>query len=575
MHKYLFAGFAGLLVSYSAAAQAPVTAVVPDASAAIRTPAAPAEPRINGPRVYGARPGHPFFYHLPVTGKRPLTITAEGLPEGLKLDAATGNITGKAPKAGEYNVTFTATNDAGKGSAPLRIVIGQTICLTPPMGWNSWNFFAGNIDDEKIRGAADAMVATGLIDHGWTYINMDDRWEGVRDAKGNIQSSDKIPDMKGLADYIHGKGLKIGLYSSPGPLTCARAPGSYMHEDRDAATYGAWGMDYLKYDWCSYGIVADRLREEKYAELLPGDKGDQLRELVNEDFVLAARRFGGNVRILPQTEAFKELEDKCAKLTKQQCAARKKEVTSQIEALNADAAKANPAMAAEIPLDIFKAPYAKMRSSLDKVNRDIVFSFCQYGMGDVWKWGDKTGGNLWRTTGDISADWKSVESHGFGQNGLEQWAGPGHWNDPDMLEVGNGNLTPDENYMHMTMWCMLSSPLLIGCEMPKMSPFIVSLFSNDEVLAVNQDALGKQGWRAKQDGQKEVWMKPLADGSTAVAFFNRADGPADVSVQWGELKLSGAQAVRDLWRQKDLGVQDSGYSVKVAAHGAELFKVGK
>jgi len=207
------------------------------------------------------------------------------------------------------------------------------------------------------------------------------------------------------------------------------------------------------------------------------------------------------------------------------------------------------------------------------VDRDIVFSFCQYGMGKVWEWGAATGGNLWRTTGDISANWPSVESHGFNQNGLEPYAGPGHWNDPDMLEVGNGKLTPDENYTHMTLWCMLSAPLLIGCDMPKMSPFIVSLFSNDEVIAVNQDPLGRQGWRATQDGQKEVWIKPLADGSTAVAFFNRGDTAADVSVQWSELYLAPTQWVRDLWRQKGLGMQQTGYSVNVAAHGAELFKL--
>jgi alpha-galactosidase len=194
-------------------------------------------------------------------------------------------------------------------------------------------------------------------------------------------------------------------------------------------------------------------------------------------------------------------------------------------------------------------------------------------MGKVWEWGTATGGNLWRTTGDIQDNWPSVEWHGFNQNGLEPWAGPGHWNDPDMLEIGNGKLTPDENYTHMTLWCMLSAPLLIGCDMPKMSPFIVSLFSNDEVIAVNQDALGRQGWRAARDGQKEVWIKPLADGSEAVAFFNRGNTPADVSVHWSQLQLTGPQSVRDLWRQKDVGVQKTGYTVNVAPHGAELFKV--
>ena len=572
MNKPLLAAAAALLLPLAGLAQGPSPA--PDYTSAIRTPPAPAAPRINGPRIYGARPGHPFFYHLPITGRRPITVAAEGLPEGLSLDAATGNITGSVSETGDYAVTFTAGNGAGKDTASLRIVIGPTICLTPPLGWNSWNCFGPHIDADKIRGAADAMVATGLIDHGWTYINMDDTWEGKkRDDAGNIVSSTKIPDMKGLADSIHAKGLKIGIYSSPGPFTCAGAIGSWQHEDQDAATYAAWGMDYLKYDWCTYSSVAAPIREDKYAELLPQDKAEELKSLGIESGVLDARKWHHDPATLPQSDALKETAAKSAGWTQEQIGARMKEIQSRIEALHAEARKLAPAKVAALEVEIDKEPYRKMRDSLDKVNRDIVYSFCQYGMGKVWEWGAETGGNLWRTTGDIGATWKSIEGHGFNQNGLEKWAGPGHWNDPDMLEVGNGHLTPDENYTHMTLWCMLSAPLLIGCDMPKMSPFIVSIFSNDEVLAVSQDALGKQGWRATQNGQQEVWMKPLADGSLAVAFFNRADSPADVSVQWSDLKLTGPQLLRDLWRQKDAGIQETGYTINVAPHGAELFKV--
>ena len=558
------------LLPWAAAAQTPAT--MPDYTSAIRTPPAPVTPRINGPRVYGARPGHPFFYHLPVTGQRPITITADGLPAGLTLDGSTGNITGAVAQAGEHAITFTASNAAGKDTASIRFVIGPAICLTPPLGWNSWNCFRGNIDEAKIEGAANAMVATGLIDHGWTYINMDDRWEGTRDAAGNIHSSAKIPDVKALAAYVHGKGLKLGLYSSPGPLTCAGAVASYNHEDQDAATYASWDVDYLKYDWCSYGSIADTLREDQYAELLP-DKAAQLKSLAMEDADLAVRKYKHDPGMLPQSDALKQIETQSAGMTKDQIVARMKVIDAQLADLHAQAQKLNPGKTAGIEVELDKAPYIKMRASLDKVDRDIVFSFCQYGMGKVWEWGAQTGGNLWRTTGDINDNWPSVESHGFNQNGLEQWAGPGHWNDPDMLEVGNGNLTSDENYTHMTLWCMLSAPLLIGCDMPKMSPFIVSLFSNDEVLAVNQDSLGKQGWRARQDGQQEVWMKPLSDGSTAVAFFNRADVPMPVSVQWADLKLGSSQSVRDLWREKGLGVQPLGYTASVAPHGAELYKV--
>jgi len=562
----LLASATALLIPWSVIAQAPSGTRPPDDTGAIRTPPAPDFPRINGPRVYGARPGHPFFYHLPVTGRRPITITAQGLPKGLTLDSATGNIAGAVATAGEYAVAFTASNSAGKQAAPLRIVIGRTICLTPPLGWNSWNCFHGNIDEKKIRGAADAMAAAGLINHGWTYINMDDRWEGQRDAAGNIHSSSSIPDMKALAAYVHGKGLKIGLYSSPGPTTCAGAPGSWQHEDQDAATYAGWGMDYLKYDWCSYGMVEDTAREALYAGLLPPDKANEIKSLSAENIALATRKLHQDPAYLPRTVAVRQIEEQSANATKDR-------INARLEALHAEARALAPGAVGAIDLEVDKVPYRKMRASLDKVDRDIVFSFCQYGMGKVWEWGAETGGNLWRTTGDIAPAWNSVESHGFNQNGLDQWAGPGHWNDPDMLEVGNGSLTPDENYTHMTLWCMLSAPLLIGCDLAKMSPFIASLFSNDEVLAVNQDALGKQGWRARQDGRAEVWMKPLAGGSLAVAFFNRGDSAADVAVQWSALKLNGPQFLRDLWRQKDIGVRAAGYSVNVAAHGAELFKV--
>ena len=569
----LFAAAAVMLLPLAARAQAPSASPAPDYTSAIRTPPAPATPRINGARIYGARPGHPFFYHLPITGQRPITVTAQGLPDGLTLDATSGNITGAVAQAGDDSVTFTAANAAGKDTATLRFVIGPTICLTPPLGWNSWNCFHGNIDQEKIRGAADAMVATGLIDHGWTYINMDDRWEGERDQAGNIQCSTKIGDIKALADYIHGKGLKAGLYSSPGPLTCAGAAGTFQHEDQDAATYASWGMDYLKYDWCSYGSIADILREDQYAALLSPDESKELGSLTMENAVLGMLRTRHDPALLPQSGLLKDIAAKSAGMSRDQIVARIREIAARRTALLAEAKKNAPDKVAAIELESDKTPYRAMRASLDKVNRDIVFSFCQYGMGNVWEWGAETGGNLWRTTGDINDNWKSVESHGFNQNGLEKWAGPGHWNDPDMLEIGNGNLTPDENYTHMTLWCMLTAPLLIGCDMPKMSPFIVSLFSNDEVLAVSQDALGRQGWRAKQDGQTEVWEKPLADGSMAVAFFNRGEAPADVSVQWSDLKLSGPQTLRDLWRQKDAGGQDAGYTVNVAPHSAELFKV--
>jgi alpha-galactosidase len=540
-------------------ATAPATQTAAQRTAAILTSPPPPTPRINGPRIYGERTGKPFFYAIPATGDRPMSYAADGLPAGLLLDAKSGFITGSTTAAGHHQVKLTATNTAGSASIVLDILIGDQVCLTPPMGWNSWNKFAGSIDDAKVRAAADAMVKSGLINHGWTYINIDDTWEikpgsddprlggPARDPQGRILTNKKFPDMKALADYVHSKGLKFGIYSSPGPLTCAGFEATYQHEDQDAQSYADWGVDYVKYDWCSYHGVARDLTVQRYAELSPQD-ADQIKSL------------------MPQLDKLNGKRKKTA------------EDQAQLAALHARLdpilARLDPAKKAQIDLDIFEEPYRLFRKSLDKVDRDIIFSFCQYGMGDVWKWGADAGGNTWRTTGDISANWPRIEKIGFNQNGLEPYAGPGHWNDPDMLEVGNGKLTPDEMYTHMTLWCLLDSPLLIGCDMTKMDDLTLSLFTNDEVLAVNQDSLGKQATRIEQDGQTEVWAKPMADGSVAVGFFNRGPNPATVSINWSDLKMTGSQPVRDLWRQQELGSHDSGCSVQVNSHGAALVQVG-
>jgi hypothetical protein len=462
--------------------------------AAILTPPESPQPRINGPSVFGARPGHPFFYHVPVTGRPPIILTASGLPAGLNFDAAAGEISGVAPQAGEYQVKLRAQNVLGGDEKTLKIVIGKKIALTPPLGWNSWNCFAEAVDDGKIRAAADAMERSGLIQHGWTYINIDDCWEGGRDAGGNIQSNGKFPDMKALADYVHSKGLKIGLYSSPGPKTCAGFEASWKHEEQDARQYAAWGFDYLKYDWCSYSDVVDKS--------------------------------------LPE-------------------------------------------------LDRLMKPYQVMEAALLKQDRDIVFSLCQYGMGNVWKWGAKVGGNCWRTTDDIEDTWDSMSGIGFKQNGHEKWAGPGHWNDPDMLVVGKvgwghlhpTRLTPDEQYTHVSLWCLLSAPLLIGADMSQLDPFTFNLLANDEVLAVDQDAEGRQASRKAMRGKTEIWAKTLADGSKAVGLFNCGEQAADVTARWADLGLRGKCQVRDLWRQKDQGPFAGSYAATVPPHGVRLLRV--
>jgi alpha-galactosidase len=391
-------------------------------------------------------------------------------------------------------VKLSAKNSKGKASRTLDIVVGDTIALTPPLGWNSWNCFAGAVDDAKIRTAADAMVSSGLIEHGWTYINIDDTWEGKRDANGMIQSNEKFPDMKALADYVHSKGLKIGIYSSPGPKTCAGFEASWKHELQDAQQYAAWGFDYLKYDWCSYSDVDD-----------------------------------------------KSLPDR----------------------------------------DRLEKPYKVMDAALRAQNRDILFSLCQYGMGDVWKWGADVGGNCWRTTGDITDTWRSMSGIGFNQNGHEKYAGPGHWNDPDMLVVGKvgwGNLhpthlTPSEQYTHISLWCLLDSPLLIGCDMAQLDPFTFNLLANDEVLEVSQDKLGKQASRIAKNGETEVWAKKMSDGSMAVGLFNRSEAATDVTVNWSDLGLTGKHRVRDLWRQKDIEAFETSFTANVTRHGVCLIRV--
>lgn len=459
----------------------------------VLTPKPSPKPGLNGARIFGVRPGSPFLFTIPATGQRPMNFAADGLPQGLTLDLRTGRITGSLEEKGAHLVKLRAQNALGTAERPLKIVCGDAIALTPPLGWNSWNCFGCDVTAANARAAADAMVASGLIEHGWTYINIDDCWEAGRDSQGNVLSNQKFADMKELTAYVHSKGLKIGLYSSPGPKTCAGHEGSYQHEEQDARRYADWGFDYLKYDWCSYGGIAPH---------------------PNHD-------------------------------------------------------------------DLVK-PYQVMRTALDKAPRDIVFSLCQYGMGNVWEWGAQVSGNCWRTTGDISDTWSSMSGIGFGQAGRQSYAGPGHWNDPDMLVVGYvgwsakvrpTRLTPNEQYTHISLWCLLCAPLLIGCDMTKLDEFTLNLLTNDEVLDVNQDPLGRQAGRVAKDGSLEVWAKDLEDGSKAVGLFNRGDDQATATASWADLGLTGKQSARDLWRQKDLGTASGQFAASVPRHGVVLVKL--
>src|SRR5215469_3164679 len=357
------------------------------------------------------------------------------------------------------------------------------LAATPPMGWNSWNHFHRNIDDSTVRAQADALVKSGLRDAGYLYVNIDDTWEGERDAQGFIHSNSKFPDMKALADYVHGKGLKLGIYSSPGPKTCAKYEGSYGHEEQDAQTYAEWGIDYLKYDLCS------------------------LRDMMKQ--------------------------------------------------------AGSPEAAHKMMIDA----YTKMHNALVKTGRPIIYSLCQYGDDAVWKWGASVGGNLWRTTGDISDKYSRMTEIGFSQAGLAKYAGPGHWNDPDMLEVGNGGMKPDEYRMHMSLWALLAAPLLAGNDLTKMTPETISLLTNREVIAIDQDQGGIQGERISAEGPVEVWARPLADGSKAVGLFNRHHLPMDVHVDFRQIGFNGQVKLRDVWNGLDLGKAEGEYHASVPAHG--------
>ncbi len=356
------------------------------------------------------------------------------------------------------------------------------LARTPPMGWNSWNHFAEAVDDRIVREAADAMVSSGMEAAGYVYVNIDDTWEKGRDARGNIVPNRKFPDMKALAGYVHGRGLKLGIYSSPGPATCGGYEGSYGHEEQDAKTYASWGIDYLKFDWCSAG------------------------------------------RIYPSSQ--------------------------------------------------MRPVYQKMGDALLHCGRPIVFSLCQYGMEDVWKWGPGVAGNLWRTTGDIQDNWKSMSTIGFNQGHLAPFAGPGHWNDPDMLEVGNGGMSVAEYRTHFSLWCMLSAPLMAGNDLRSMSADTRDILTNREVISVDQDPLGSEGTRLFARDGVEVWAKPLQDGGLALGLFNRNDAEATGSFTWAQVgRPSRPSAVRDLWQHRGIAASDDGFSASVPAHGVVMLIV--
>ena len=469
----------------------------PREKAVILTPKPPPTPRINGAKVFGVRPGHPFLFTIPATGARPMEYAVDHLPAGLKLDPHSGQITGALKDRGQHVVTFHVKNALGQAERRFKIVCGDGLALTPSMGWNSWYIWTDHVTDKIMRDAADAMVSTGLIDHGYMYVNIDDSWQvkpgsddpllggPPRDAQGNINPNKRFPDMKAMTAYIHNKGLKAGIYTTPAPVSCSKHIGSAKHEAQDARQFAQWGFDFLKYD---------------------------------------------------------------------------------------------PA---------WRPSAAEMGAILQKLDRDIVFNVVPNDMDKAPQYGRQLGLQSWRTEQDLAGRWDAMVQDVFclyGRNKLQQYSGPGGWNDPDYLSLGylSGgqsaparltSLSPNEQYAYVSLWCLLTAPLILSGDITRLDDFTLSLLSNDEVLEVDQDPLGKAALRVARDGDLEVWAKDMDDGRKIVGLFNLGESESPVTVKWSDLGITGKQIVRDLWRQKDLGTLDCQFAAPIGRHGVVLMSV--
>jgi len=501
------ANWAGATFAYAGAAPHPVRA--PSEPVALLTPPPGPAPKINGPSVYGCRPGNPLLYRIPTTGERPLQFTAIDLPSGLQLDPDRGLITGKAPKTGTHVVQLQAANTHGESARELRIVSGDRLALTPTMGWNHWYAHYDRITEPMMRRAADILVESGMADVGYAYVSIDDCWMNapknadplrvgpLRDAEGNIIPNRHFPDMRALTEYIHSYGLKAGIYTSPGPLTCGGFAGSHEYETEDARQFAEWGFDLLKYDWCSYGQVpgVDRSRES------------------------------------------------------------------------------------------LQKPYRLMAGLLRQQPRDIVLNLCQYGMGNVWEWGAEVGGHSWRTSGDLGFELSRIFQVALANAEHRQFNGPGSWNDPDYIQIGYIGtargmgmpqpcpLTPNEQYAFMSLWCLMAAPLFYSGDLERLDAFTLNVLCNPEVIAVNQDPLGKCARSIQINSEVFLMVKEMVDGSLALGLFNAGEFRAEVSATWSALGIQGPRRVRDLWRHEDRGIVESRYTATVPRRGGLLVRL--
>jgi len=517
------------VVVHAGAAPVTVAPVIERGEAPAAEP--PGPPRFAATAVAGVRPGRPWLWRVGASGAQPLQVTVENLPAGLAFDAATRVISGRAPaEPGEYRLRFVATNALGRAVQEFRVVVGETIALTPPMGWSSWFSMSGKVSEAWIRETATALVDSGLADHGWTQVTIDDFWmtrpapddarlkrleaqerlgrmagyyKAVlddpellgppRDSRGRIRPNARFPDMAGLVAFLHARGLRAGIYGSPGVLTCGGCTGSFGHEEDDAAQFAEWGFDFLKYDWCSYYLETGRL-----------ERADWQR------------------------------------------------------------------------------PYARMGAALRAQPRDIVFHLCQYGRAAVWEWGADVGGQAWRVAEDLTDTWGGISAAGFFGEERDRGVGPGRWNDLDLMMLGrigwnrklhDVRLTPDEQRTHFALWCLRGSPLLLSADLVELDGFTRALLTNDNAIAVDQDPLGRPARRVVLGAALEAWVRPLAGGAVAVGLFNRDEEPAPVAVAWGQLGLPGAWRVRDLWRGAASAATAAQWAGTIPRHGVEFFRL--
>jgi alpha-galactosidase len=482
-----------------------------DAARPLLTPKPGPAPEIHGAIVYGVRPGRPFLYRIPATGLRPIRFSADGLPPSLRLDASTGIVSGTSPrKPGEYPVVLRAANAKGKNRRLFKLVVGDTLALTPPMGWNDWYSHYNRITDKLARAAADILIASGMADFGYQYVNIDDCWmvkpdpasgESPRTPEGNIRPNGNFPDMNALTGYIHGRGLKAGIYTSPGPLTCAKYEGTYQHEEDDARQFARWGFDFLKYDWCSYqGIAKDNSLEE--AQKPYRKMGEIVRDL-DRDVVFNLCQYGRN-------EVWKwggDVGGQCWRTTGDLGLERDTELPGfySIALKNAEHSE-----------------------------------FARPG-----RWNDP--------------DYILIG-----------YVGDARKNDaPSRLTA----LTADEQYSYMSLWALMASPLIYSGDMAHLDEFTLNVLCNAEVIGLDQDPLGRQARIVRKTPEELVLAKPLADGSLAVGLFSLTRASRTIEVGWADLQLKGEQKARDVWRHKELGTASGRYSVAVGPHGVSLVKL--